>query len=101
MIGGDIYMIQIKRKSTKKTALKAGIAGAVIGAAGAAIGMSMKDKKNRDKVKKTFSQAKKWTEDTVESMQGDLKNTAKSVKEKANEKPVQTKSATKKTPTSK
>ena len=76
-------MIQIKRKSSKSAAVKAGIAGAVIGAAGTAIGMSMRDKKNRDKVKNTLSDAKKWTKDTVDSIQEEVRSTAKSVKDEA------------------
>lgn len=74
-------MIQIKRQNSKKTAIKAGVAGAMLGAAGAAIGMTLKDKKNRDTVKKSLSEAKKWTQDKVESMQKDTQKTTKPVKE--------------------
>jgi hypothetical protein len=76
-------MIQIKRKESKKSAIKAGIAGVMIGAAGAAISMTMKDKKNRDVVQKKLSEAKQWTENTVNSLQKDSEEVVKSVKKDA------------------
>ncbi len=80
-----MVVIQIKRGNSKKSAVKAGIAGAVIGAASAAIGMSLKDKKNREKIQSTLSEAKKWTQDTVKSIQNDSEDAVKSVKKEAKE----------------
>lgn len=67
-------MIQFKRQNATKNAVKAGLAGVLIGAAGAAVGMAMKDKKNRDLVKKSLSDAKKWTQEKVESAQKGSEN---------------------------
>lgn len=94
-------MIQLKRNNTKNTAIKAGIAGAVIGAAGTAIGIAMSDKKNREMVKGKLSDAKDWTKDKVSEMKSDTKDASRGLKKQAgdaaNELRADTKSAIKKT----
>ena len=78
-----MIMIQIRKKDTKSTAVKAGIAGVVIGAAGTAIGIAMSDKKNREKVKKSLGDAKQWTDDKMSSVQKNSKDASESVRDDA------------------
>jgi uncharacterized membrane protein len=91
-----MFVIQIKRNNSKKNAVKAGFAGAVIGAAGAAIGMSLKDKKNREKLQKTLTDAKKWTQETVNNMQKESEDAVKSVKKEVKDSKNKVESQTKK-----
>ncbi len=77
-------MIQIgHKKKARGVAVKAGLAGAVIGATGAAIGMAMKDKKTRDTVKEKIEGAKKWTEDQMDRMGSDIEKKADTAKKQA------------------
>ncbi len=62
-------MIHIGRQNTKSTAIKAGVAGAVIGIAGTAIGIAMSDKENREKIRKSLSDAKRWTKEKMMTSQ--------------------------------
>lgn len=78
-------MIVLKKQNRKSTAVKAGIAGAVIGAAGAAIGMAMTDKKNRQKVKNSLTDAKKWTDTKLNGFTKETKKASDDVKGMAKE----------------
>lgn len=78
-----MIMIQIGRRNTKSTTAKAMIAGAVIGAAGTAIGIAMSDKNNREKVKKSLGNAKQWTEEKMSTGQNNPKEPAERVKDEA------------------
>lgn len=75
-----MIMIQIGKKDKKSTVIKAGIAGAVIGAAGTAIGIAMSDKKNRDKVKESLNDAKKWTNQKMDSLQSSSQDVTEKAK---------------------
>jgi hypothetical protein len=77
-------MIQFRKQNTKSTAIKAGIAGAVIGAAGAAIGIAMTDEKNREMVKNKVDDAKKWTGQKMQDIKPAAEDTTKQIKAATN-----------------
>lgn len=60
-------MFNFGRQNTKSIAFKAGLAGAIIGAAGAAVGMAMSDKNKREKLKKSLHEVKKWSQERMNS----------------------------------
>lgn len=67
-------MTNSKKKKRSKFSVVAGITGAIVGAGAAVAGaVALKDKKNRDKVKKAFTNVKNQAIGYVKKMQKEVK----------------------------